>query len=209
MEHGRGLHTLEEHHSHLLADSFGGSIGGSALGGAGPSSSQFDMGFGLGFDDNVFALPEGAGDADIGDELARELGEGWGGSALLGFVLPCRSPVDHYLTALFSAQEPNPFDLAQDEDAFGLGGNAGEDFRFDAQDAGMHPPDGATSPGFHDRGMYSHEERFEVVITADVRFRKPSSRGHSDRAPCTLQPSWIRRPCRSCASRSRRETGTP
>ncbi|EIW64648.1 uncharacterized protein TRAVEDRAFT_42055 [Trametes versicolor FP-101664 SS1] len=134
MEHGRGLHTLDEHHSHLLADSFGGSIGGSALGGAGPSSSQFDMGFGLGFDDNVFALPEGAGDADIGDELARELGEGWGASALQG------------------AQEPNPFDLAQDEDIFGLGGNAGEDFRFDAQDAGMHPPDGATSPGFHDRG---------------------------------------------------------
>lgn len=103
MEHGRGLHTLDEHHSHLLADSFGGSIGGSALGGAGPSSSQFDNGFGLGFDDNVFALPEGAGDADIGDELARELGEGWGGSALLGFVFPRQSLVDHCLTAFPAA----------------------------------------------------------------------------------------------------------
>lgn len=209
IEHGRGLHTLDEHHSHLLADSFGGSIGGSALSGAGPSSSQFDGGFGLGFDDNVFALPEGAGDADIGDELARELGEGWGGSALQGFVLPRPSLVDHCLTAHSSVHEPNPFDLARDGDAFDLGGNAGEDFRFDAQDAGMHPPDGATSPGFHDRGINSHEEKFEVVLTVDVRSREPSSRGHRDRAPSTLQPPWLRRPCGSCAGRCCRNTGGP
>ena len=38
------------------------------------------------YDDDVFALPEGLGIADIGDELARELGEGWGGSMGCGGV---------------------------------------------------------------------------------------------------------------------------
>lgn len=79
-EHARALHTLEEDHNYLLAAAFEGSLSGSGQGGAGfePSSSVIDGGFA--FDDDVFALPEGAGVADIGDELARELGEGWGGS---------------------------------------------------------------------------------------------------------------------------------
>ncbi|KAH9858181.1 Rec8 like protein-domain-containing protein [Lenzites betulinus] len=140
VEHGRGLHTLDEHHGHLLVDSFSGSISGSApLGGPGPSSSQFDGGLGLGFDDGLFNLPEGAGGADIGDELARELGEGWGGSALQDM---------HGV-----AGEPNPFDLGQDGGAFGLGGNAAGDFTFETHDVDMHPPaDAATSPGLHERG---------------------------------------------------------
>ncbi|KAL5495434.1 REC8 [Sanghuangporus weigelae] len=81
-ETGRGnLHTLDEHHEHLLSTSF--DANGSFLIGIDPSSSQIDPGlrFGsFGFDDNIF----GPGDnfdmdlGDIGDELARELGEGWG-----------------------------------------------------------------------------------------------------------------------------------
>ncbi|KAI0639429.1 Rec8 like protein-domain-containing protein [Trametes polyzona] len=135
VEHARALHTLDEQHGHFFVDSFGGSIGGSAPGGPGPSSSQFDGGFGLGFDDNVFALPEGAIEGDIGDELARELGEGWGVSA---------------------AQErqglQEPVSLGQGAGALDFGGAAlGDDFTFDAQDAEMHPPEAATSPGFHDR----------------------------------------------------------
>ncbi|CDO71589.1 hypothetical protein BN946_scf184911.g59, partial [Trametes cinnabarina] len=131
VEHGRALHTLDEQHDYLLATSLDNSLGfrgGSAAPGGGiePSSSQFDGGFGFGFDDNVFALPAGAGEADIGDELARELGEGWGGSALHGR----------------QEDKPNPFDLGQGGDAFDL--NAA--FTFDAQ-----APEPATSPGIHDR----------------------------------------------------------
>ncbi|RPD82524.1 hypothetical protein L226DRAFT_565089 [Lentinus tigrinus ALCF2SS1-7] len=76
-EHGRALHTLDEHHNHLLAAAFDGSLTASVQGGPGfaASSSQVE---GFGFDDNLFELPEGAGGPDIGDELARELGEGWG-----------------------------------------------------------------------------------------------------------------------------------
>lgn len=44
-----------------------------------PSSSQIDAGFGYGFDDNFFGMSDGLElGGDIGDELARELGEGWG-----------------------------------------------------------------------------------------------------------------------------------
>ncbi|KAI0724582.1 hypothetical protein C8T65DRAFT_704409 [Cerioporus squamosus] len=87
-EHGRALHTLDEPHSQLLAAAFDGSMSASVQGGAGfaASSSQVDGGFG--FDDNLFALPEGAGGADIGDELARELGEGWGAAFDLPPDLP-------------------------------------------------------------------------------------------------------------------------
>ncbi|KAI1797908.1 hypothetical protein LXA43DRAFT_969106 [Ganoderma leucocontextum] len=79
-EHARALHTLAEDHKHLLTAVFDGSLSGSGHGGTGfaVSSSVIDSGFG--FDEDVFALPDGGGVADIGDELARELGEGWGGS---------------------------------------------------------------------------------------------------------------------------------
>ncbi len=79
-EHARGLHTLEEDHEYLLAAAFEGSLSGSGPGGAGFEASSSVVDGGFAFDDDVFALPEGAGIADIGDELARELGEGWGGS---------------------------------------------------------------------------------------------------------------------------------
>ncbi|KAL5519112.1 REC8 [Sanghuangporus vaninii] len=81
-EMGRGnLHTLDEHHEHLLSTSF--DANGSFLIGIDPSSSQMDPGlrFGsFGFDDNIFGPGDNfdMGLGDIGDELARELGEGWG-----------------------------------------------------------------------------------------------------------------------------------
>lgn len=70
-------YTLDEHHDLLLSGPFEAPLSATGFGGAGPSSSQFDGGFG--FDDNLFdhaAIDLG----DIGDELAKELGEGWGGS---------------------------------------------------------------------------------------------------------------------------------
>lgn len=78
--------TLKEHHDHLLSNSFDLSLSGT--GGAGSArdvfSSQAEPGFAL--DDNLFpGLDEGL-DLDIGfglgDELARELGEGWGVSPI-------------------------------------------------------------------------------------------------------------------------------
>jgi len=77
------LHTLNENHEHLLSASFDVSQNGSGV--LPPSSSQFDEGFGYGLDDNFFGVPD---DLDIGggigDELARELGEGWGASPMKG-----------------------------------------------------------------------------------------------------------------------------
>lgn len=73
------LHTLDEHHDHLLSGSFDASFNGSGFGGIVPSSSQIDGG--LDFNDDLFALPGGLDfGGDFGDDLARELGEGWGGS---------------------------------------------------------------------------------------------------------------------------------
>ena len=70
-EHGRALHTLDEAHHHLLFGALDSSLTGSVQGphGLEPSSSQLDGGFGF---EDVFALPDGVGGADIGDELARE-----------------------------------------------------------------------------------------------------------------------------------------
>ncbi|KAI0669869.1 Rec8 like protein-domain-containing protein [Trametes maxima] len=171
IENARALHTLDEHHNLLLSNAFGESIGGSAAG-AGPSSSAFDGGFDLGFDDNVFALPAGAGEADIGDELARELGEDWGVSAIA-------RPQD----------EPNPFDAGPGGGALGLDlhGMMGDDFTFGAQDVDMHPPDGATPPGslppsgsvivplapFSPRGSDGHDRDTQVNHDAQSGSRKP------------------------------------
>jgi meiotic recombination protein REC8 len=75
------MYTLKEHHDHLLSVPFDASFTGNDA--IDISSSQLDGGFG--FDDNFFF----GGDSDgldlgggIGDELARELGSGWGGSPM-------------------------------------------------------------------------------------------------------------------------------
>ncbi|KAI0756960.1 Rec8 like protein-domain-containing protein [Daedaleopsis nitida] len=125
-ERGRGLHTLEEDHDHLLAAAFDGSLTGSgstqgAVGFA-ASSSQADAGFGF---DDVFALPEDVAGADIGDELARELGEGWGGSALQS----------HQPVAAGDGREATVLDVNVDQ---GLG----DDFQFDVQPQAEWQPAG-------------------------------------------------------------------
>ncbi|EIN13763.1 hypothetical protein PUNSTDRAFT_140229 [Punctularia strigosozonata HHB-11173 SS5] len=83
VEHARAnLHTLQEDHEHLLSNSFDASF--SALwpqAGQDPSSSQADAGFNF-LDDDLFGAGGELGlDGGIGDELAQELGEGWGVSA--------------------------------------------------------------------------------------------------------------------------------
>ncbi|EJF66721.1 hypothetical protein DICSQDRAFT_151165 [Dichomitus squalens LYAD-421 SS1] len=77
-EHPRALHTLEENHNYLLAAALEASLSGSVRGGTGIDASSSAVDGQFGFDDSVFAFPENAGGLDIGDELARELGEGWG-----------------------------------------------------------------------------------------------------------------------------------
>ncbi|KZT65163.1 hypothetical protein DAEQUDRAFT_769100 [Daedalea quercina L-15889] len=70
------LHTLNEHHDHLLSQSFDASFSATGFGEL-VSASQMEAGFA--FSDDVFGLPGDVGfGGDIGDELARELGEGWG-----------------------------------------------------------------------------------------------------------------------------------
>lgn len=70
-EMGRAtLHTLEENLEQLLSGSFDASFLGGAPGEQEPFSSSIDDGFGFG-DCEDFGL------GDIGDELAKELGEGW------------------------------------------------------------------------------------------------------------------------------------
>lgn len=60
-------HTLRENHEFAFPSSTQGNA--FDAGGVVASSSQFG---GVGFDDNFMEL------GDLGDELARELGEGWG-----------------------------------------------------------------------------------------------------------------------------------
>ena len=84
LEAGRtGRHTLDEHHEHLLSTSFE----GNSFLGADASSSQLEHGPNFGSftygDDDAFLggndLDLGL-DLEIGDVLAMELGEGWGGA---------------------------------------------------------------------------------------------------------------------------------
>jgi meiotic recombination protein REC8, fungi type len=75
------LHTLNENHEHLLSASFDVSLNESGT--LPPSSSHFDGGFDFSLDDNFFGASDGLDvGGGIGDELARELGEGWGASPM-------------------------------------------------------------------------------------------------------------------------------
>jgi meiotic recombination protein REC8 len=66
--------TLPENHDFLLANSFDASFGGSGT--VKFSSSQTG---GFGFDDTFDGLDIGEG---VGDDIVRELGEGWGASPI-------------------------------------------------------------------------------------------------------------------------------
>jgi hypothetical protein len=69
------LYTLKENHDHLLSAPFDASF--NENGGLDLSSSQIDGG--LGFDDNIFGVSDAFDiSGGLGDDLARELGEGWG-----------------------------------------------------------------------------------------------------------------------------------
>lgn len=78
-------HTLNEDLSHLLSGSFDASFSQDPHSGfADPFSSQGDV---FGFNDNLLGAPHDLDltIGDIGDELARELGEGWGMNDLFGW----------------------------------------------------------------------------------------------------------------------------
>ncbi|KAI0335243.1 hypothetical protein GY45DRAFT_1268246 [Cubamyces sp. BRFM 1775] len=174
VEHARALHTLDEHHDHLFTGSHSDSHRGGAPGdGVDPSSSQFDGGFGFGFDDNVFALPEGAGGADIGDELARELGEDWGVSAPQ--------------TQAGVQARPDPVDLVGGG-TFDLNAGPGEDFRFDAQDVDMHPAEPATSPGLLGRGSLPPSGSVIVPLAP----LSPDGQAAPDGKPSQRKPKRVR-----------------
>lgn len=66
--------TLPENHDFLFANSFDASFGGSGT--TRFSSSQTG---GFGFDDTFDGMDIGEG---VGDDLVRELGEGWGASSI-------------------------------------------------------------------------------------------------------------------------------
>lgn len=80
-ETGRAdLHTLPDHHEHLLSTSFEGNI---SFAGFDPSSSQIDPGMNFesfALDNNIFEAGEQLDlgldfGADLGDDLARDLGQ--------------------------------------------------------------------------------------------------------------------------------------
>ncbi|KAI0309026.1 hypothetical protein OF83DRAFT_1089355, partial [Amylostereum chailletii] len=72
------LHTLDENLEQMLSGSFDASFMSGAAGG-GEQSSQVDDGYGFNvFEDNPFVAADGFDLGQIGDELANELGEGWG-----------------------------------------------------------------------------------------------------------------------------------
>ncbi|KAJ7634292.1 Rec8 like protein-domain-containing protein [Mycena polygramma] len=67
------MYTLKEHHDHLLSNSFDLSSNG-----ADPASSS-QMGGGFALDDIFLDAPDGLDIGEgLGDDLAKELGEGWG-----------------------------------------------------------------------------------------------------------------------------------
>jgi meiotic recombination protein REC8, fungi type len=73
---------LNENHEHLLSASFDASFGALwSEDGHGPSSSEVHAGFDF-LDPGLFGVGDEHGlEGGIGDELAQELGEGWGMSA--------------------------------------------------------------------------------------------------------------------------------
>jgi hypothetical protein len=115
------MHTLAEHHEHLLSASF--DLSNGSGGAPGPSSSQISQDFV--FDNNFLNLPSG-GLLDfegLGDELEKELG--WG---------PSQAGIEELFvqflsTCLYVGAYANYSDLNGDFQMGGLG--SGIDFDFD------------------------------------------------------------------------------
>lgn len=134
MEAGRtARHTLDEHHEHLLSTSFE----GNSFLGIDASSSQLGQGAGFGSftygDDDAFLGENDVGlgfDLGLGDDLAMELGEGWGGAGNTKQVFPLRIilpriPSSYILanSPAMNVDDPNDpgmmdFDVAGNEDPF-------------------------------------------------------------------------------------------
>jgi hypothetical protein len=71
-------HTLNENHDLFLTNSFDASFGGS-----GANMIPFSQNHTFGFDDSFFGAFDGLDiEEGVGDDVVRELGEGWGGAAL-------------------------------------------------------------------------------------------------------------------------------
>ncbi|KAJ3937794.1 MAG: Rec8 like protein-domain-containing protein [Lentinula lateritia] len=109
--------TLREHHDHLLSNSFDLSFQGSQQSGLDVSSSQAEP---------AFAFDDGLGiDLGLGEDLARELGEGWGASPLKNADSRNRMDVDEQsLDPIhFENRETGvEFDFMLGGDEFGTGG---------------------------------------------------------------------------------------
>ncbi|KAL1741877.1 Rec8 like protein-domain-containing protein [Schizophyllum fasciatum] len=105
-------HTLREHHDHLLSASYDFSFSG-----ADPSSSQVDHAFLL--QDDIFDVPDAFDLGGLGDELARELGEGWGasparaGARCVGPIPKDRDPADFDNEFQMDVDMGRPFDMPQ------------------------------------------------------------------------------------------------
>ncbi|KAJ8702579.1 R8 protein [Pleurotus ostreatus] len=105
-------HTLQEHHEDFLSKSLDLSFNGSFVGGHIPSSSQIGGPFNIPTDD--FFQSDGLDIGAVGDELARELGEGWGASPAkdgFGMRLDLQNDIPFFETG-------GDFDLGFGDDPF-------------------------------------------------------------------------------------------
>ncbi|KAJ7492632.1 Rec8 like protein-domain-containing protein [Mycena latifolia] len=99
-------YTLKEHHDHLLSNSFDLSFDANSMD---PSSSQMEGGFAL---DDIFLAASDALDIGegLGEDLAKELGEGWGlfpgNENDMEFDIPGMNAADMLMDVDFGADVP-------------------------------------------------------------------------------------------------------
>ncbi|KAJ7125591.1 Rec8 like protein-domain-containing protein [Mycena crocata] len=111
------MYTLKENHDHLLSNSFDLSFNGNGAG-MDPSSSQAGGGFVL---DDMFLVASDALDIgdDLGEDLAKELGEGWGifpdNANNMEFNLPQNNDADLQMDVYFGAYDSGPAEIPRGE----------------------------------------------------------------------------------------------
>lgn len=151
VDNARGdLHTLKENHDFVLSASFDVSFQDDVGGGIAPSSSQIG---GFRFDDNFLGGVDIGG--DIGDELAKELGPGWGAPA---------DNVDAGADHLFDGDMN-----VQDDITPNFEFNA--DVGFGGADAGAVPPNDSPSVN----GYMRQGSKRPLVEADDVSFTRDGS----------------------------------